>query len=80
MKAVLKMFAPNPREPRVLAEVTLENGVAVISKAVPPFKRTLTNGIVGRGGRKRFLEDGEDFIQELPFVYNGSYVRAELVE
>ena len=36
------------------------------------------HGIVGRASRGRlFPKDGQSFLDELPFVYKGGYVRAE---
>ena len=39
----------------------------------------LMEGIVGRQGREFTMEDGEDFIRELPYAITGSVMRAKLV-
>ena len=70
------------RELHKLASFKLIKGVAVPSKESNPkfIKRILERGIVGQKGKTFKIEDGEDFIRQLPFAFRGFYESVEIVE
>lgn len=44
------------------------------------IKEVKNEGIFGRYGRYYDIDDGEEFIRELPFAYHGSYLWCSLRE
>ncbi len=63
----------------VIATVEMDNGNVRIITEHPGLRADLAEGIVGRGGQKYTLEDGDNFIYELPYAITGSFIRAKLV-
>lgn len=78
MKAIILAFDEDVRG-REVASVEMENGRVVIHTSYPGVRRRLMDGIIGRHDRSFTMEDGDDFIQELPYAITGSMLRAKLV-
>lgn len=81
MKAVIRDFFGNPKNPRVVAEVLLDdtNGSAVIVTNKEALRDQLMLGIIGKGGERKYPEQGEEFIRCLPAHFTSAYRRAEIV-
>jgi len=77
VKVIIKTYENIRGE--IVAEIEMVDGRVEIKTPLSSLREELSNGIIGRDGRKFTLDDGEDFIYELPYVYSGSMVRAEMV-
>lgn len=63
--------------PRTLARVSLDAGGAAVTDDARLAELWAREGIVGRGHQGRlFPAHGQDFLDELPFVYRGAALRA----
>ena len=79
MKAELRLYY-DPTEPETIATVVLEAGVAVVDTMDTDIAEMLARGIMGTGGKIFKLEDGEQFIRELPVAFSGSLLRAGVID
>lgn len=78
MKAVILAFDKDVRG-REVASISMEDGRVVINTSYSGVRQRLMEGIIGRHGREFKMDDGEDFIRELPYAITGSVMRAKLV-
>lgn len=79
MKAVL-MDLRNPSEPRLLGTFYLrEDGTAhMVTNRTKLREDIMVEGIYGKGGRHYTMDDGKEFIENLPHHFNGTYMRAKV--
>lgn len=71
----------DPQNPWVLAVVeTGDNGRVHITTHSDRLKRAIKNGIQLEEGKTLTPEDGDDFVSALPTKFDGSYIRAKIVE
>lgn len=78
MKAIILTFNDDVRGEEV-ASIEMEDGRVVVKTNFGGIRLMLSDGIVGRHARRFTMEDGEDFIRELPYAITGSMMRAKLV-
>jgi len=78
VKAVILAFDTDVKG-REVASIEMEDGRVVIHTSYSGVRERLMEGITGRQGREFTMEDGEDFIRELPYAITGSVMRAKLV-
>ena len=82
MKAVIRDFRADPKNPRTVATITLapEDSVCMVTADSARFRHDLAyDGIIGQGGKRFKPEDGQIFIQQMPFHFKSAYLRAEVV-
>ena len=56
-----------------------KTGVSIETQSEGLRSELMSGELVSRRGSKFSIHDGEAFVRELPFIYTGSYVRAEIV-
>ena len=82
MKAVIRDFRRDPKNPVVAATVTLTEGdsMAIVESNSDGLRRFLVyEGIVGVDGKRYKPEDGAEFIRQLPYFFDSGYARAEVL-
>jgi len=82
MKAVIRDFRADPKNGRIIATITLapQDSVCMITADNAKFRYELVyTGIVGLEGKRYKPEDGQMFIQQMPFHFKSPYLRAEVV-
>lgn len=78
MKAIILVFDEDVQG-REVASIEMEDGRVVIHTSYLGVRKRLMDGIMGRHAREFTIDDGEDFIRELPYAITGSVMRAKLV-
>jgi len=80
MKVILTYYDADDSE--IMATLTLDKGDKV--KVDTTYKHLVkdwdTKGIMGKLGKKFYLKDGEEFLKNMPMMYHGSRMRAEIVK
>lgn len=82
MKAIIRDFRADPKNGRIIATITLtpQDSVCMVTADNAKFRHELAyNGIVGLEGKRYKPEDGQVFIQQMPFHFKSPYLRAEVV-
>jgi len=82
MKAIVRDFRADPKNGRIIATVTLapEDSVCMVTADSLKFRHELVYaGIIGQYGKNYKPEDGQVFIQQMPFHFKSPYLRAEVV-
>ena len=82
MKAIIRDFRFDPKNPKIVATITKspQDKLAIVETDNSNLRRSLTyEGIYGQKGKNYKPEDGDLFIQQMPFHFKSPYLRAEVV-
>jgi len=81
MKAIIRMFVPDPKNPQVVGVVSLsDDGTAIVETQDEAIKRHLEAGVVGPMRKRLSTTMGREFIEAMPVVFKSAYIRAEVVQ